>query len=214
MSKAIAHALAEAWDEWSRAASFPFMRSQQRGYCVNATRVGIQALRAFGVFAKPASVTLVVLNQAADQLARAGVPVEQWPAHAWSVGVGYGDNAVNGGWDGHLLIDGGDWALDLSGEAYERQGRIDIRGPLLLPALPPLGERQAWTFAKHTFVIERAPQHNAWRRLNGWKVRSIEAEHELVARTKRHAEHAQAVLSYVHSSACGLGPNHEGGCTP
>lgn len=181
----IPNAMADAWDKWSREPSFPFARQGTTGYCINATRIGVEALRVLGIKAKPASVQMLILNAAADQLARAGVPTDRWPEHAHSLGLGMGDDFTPGaGWDGHLVIDGFYFTLDLSGEAYARPGRITLDGPLVLPPLPALGERKVWKVASHVIVVDRAPHHNAWRSATGWTRRHREHELELVARTR------------------------------
>jgi len=188
---AIVHAMADAWDVWSKQATFPFGR-RRTGYCINATRTGIEALRILGINTKPASVTMLVLNAAAEQLLRADVPVTQWPEHAWSIGLGSSDDVgPNGEWSGHLLIDGGTFTLDLSSEVMERAGRITINCPMILPPLPSYGERAAWSTHGHTVIMERAPQHNTWRKASGWKDRHPEIERELAMRT----EHVLAVTS-------------------
>lgn len=183
--RAVAVAMAQAWDRWTHELSFPFRRARTSGYCINATRTGVEALRTLGVKAKPASVSMLVANRAADQLIRAGVPCEQWPDIAWSIGLGHSnDMDARGGWDGHLLIDGGDWCLDLAAEMLERPGLIGVSSALVLPALPPVGVRRMWEHDKHVFVLERAPQNNGWRRATGWTVQRHDVEHELAARTR------------------------------
>lgn len=184
MNGPVLDAMVLAWRQWCTEPSFPFVSTRSKGYCINATRTGIEALRILGVRAKPASVTVLVLNAAAEQLRQAEVPVERWPAHAWSIGLGV-NGEYDGGWNGHLVIDGGDFTLDLSAGVLHRPGLIAIDGPLILPALPPLGTEFRMVGEDGTVLwVHRSPQHNEWRRASGWVNRRPDVERELAARTR------------------------------
>ena len=186
MSQAHALALAQAWETWSSDPTFPYAKSKTRGYCINATRTGVDALARFGVKAKPISVGMLIANQAAVQLIDQGIPPKQWPEHAWSIGLGHGNETTpESGWNGHLVIEGTDFMLDLSAETLHRPGLIDIDGPLVLPRLPPVGEAVEWTLRGNLrLVMHRTPEHNGWRQASGWLRRDTEFTNELVRRMR------------------------------
>jgi hypothetical protein len=178
-------ALTEAWHKWSSSPDFPFAKSRSRGYCINATRTGIDALAAYGVKAKPVSVSMVIANQAASQLIEAGVPFTEWPEHAWSIGLGH-DNATSpdAGWNGHLVIEVGNYyVIDLSGEALHRPGLIEIDGPIVLAGLARVGQETHYTLDRSVVVFaQRTPEHNAWRHAPGWTTRRPLDTAELIRR--------------------------------
>jgi len=156
-------ALAQAWEQWSSEPSFPF----RPDHCVNGTRVATRVLARFGVRARPVSVTVGVYNDFAWQLAQAGVAVEDWPEHAWAVGVDDGP-AKPGRFAGHLVAEGKGWTLDISAGQFHRPGLIDSPGPILLPVeLPPHGERLVAMRPRGVLVIGRAAS-DAWRSAPGW----------------------------------------------
>lgn len=71
------------------------------GSCVASTRVGIEVLRRVGLNVKPLTCGLMVLNLEAAALYTQGVPMSQWPATAWSLGI---VPAEDGPWDAHLVV--------------------------------------------------------------------------------------------------------------
>lgn len=118
----VASALAGAWDRAR-------IHDEFKGttHCIEATKIGLEVLREFGVAARPLPCGIAVANLRAAELMDARVPVADWPANAWSVGVD--PDVVNGngvGWDGHLIIAGDCWLCDLAGEQFARPPLITI----------------------------------------------------------------------------------------
>ena len=175
--------VAGAFSAWQDEESFPF----QPRCCVNGTRVATRVLRRFGIKAKPVSVHFVLFNQQALQLWRAGVPVEEWPSEAWSLGVGPENMSAGGGvelWPGHLVAEGNGWTLDVSARQFHRPGRLTVDEPLVFDFnLPHTGGISTTDSLSQTLMIARWPDNNGWRQAPGWK-RAHEAEvDELFRRT-------------------------------
>jgi hypothetical protein len=174
-------ALGAAWDDWSRTSSFPFSPD----HCVNGTRVAIRVLERLGIAAKPMSVSIGLFNRPGWDLSEAGVPPEEWPAHAHSVGVTPGAiGPRTDRFDGHLVAEGEDWVLDVSARQFHRPGRIEHDAPLLLAdtVLPSSG----WLIVDCpgiVVVIGRTPWNNAWREASGWKREQVAEIEECLRRT-------------------------------
>jgi len=157
--------LAKAWDTWQHDPTFPF----RPDHCINGTRVGIHVLRNVGVEAKPVAVEFAILNRFAAELYLGGVPVGDWPEHAYSIGARSDHEPAEGGWAGHLMIEGEDWVMDLSARQFHRPGKIDCPGPIVLAGA--LEANNAWVDDhQQVLVIRRDPANNAWRGASGWKM--------------------------------------------
>lgn len=161
-------ALVSVWREFSHADDFPFSPD----HCINGTRVAVEVLRRFGVTAQPMSVRMVVFNSFAWDLFTHGVPISEWPAHAWSVGVGPGMDTQPGRWNGHLVAVGEDFMLDMSAGQFHRPGKIDMPGPLLIDgALAPDDQSLMVTGPKGLKVLYAPwPEANEWRTASGWRL--------------------------------------------
>lgn len=172
-------ALAAAWNQWWDEDGFPFSPD----CCINASRTGIEVLRQLGVKAKPLSVSIVVFNDFAWRLFQADKPTCEWPPQAWSIGVSTGQDSRPGKWNGHLMIEGDGWMLDLSARQFHRPGRITVTEPWIIP---PVEEERHTTYVddhRQVLMIARTPRSNGWRRAPGWIDRRPEVEQELLRRT-------------------------------
>lgn len=159
-------ALGPAWRRWEALPTFPF----KPDCCINAARVGVEVLRRFGVKARPVSVELLLINRFGLQLMEAQVPVDQWPAHAHSIGITPGADFAHreDGWPGHLMIEGDDWTIDLSARQFARPGKLIVDGPWMLPPIPR-GERLVLVDDyRQALVVSRWAGNNGWRRAPGW----------------------------------------------
>lgn len=184
-------AMAGAWSAWQDEPGFPF----NKDHCVNGTRVATRALPRLGVRARPVSVEFLLFNRFAWDLWHAGVGVDDWPAHAWSLGVGSSgpvssDPKGEDRWDGHLICEGAGWTLDISARQFNRPGRIVVPEPLVIPDnLPRKGHAIYTDEHGQRLFIGRWPANNAWREARGW-LRLHQAEvNEIVSRTLRLIEH-------------------------
>lgn len=168
----VVQALAVEWALWTREDGFPWTGD----HCINGTRVCIDVLSQLGVEAAPESIGFVLFNQFAYDLWRAGVPMIEWPSHAHSLGVQPGMvQTVRGQWNGHLVVDGGDWWFDPSSQQFHRPGRINVPVPFVFPVpLPPLGTQDEMRL-NHGLVllVHRWPENNAWRTASGWTRKQI-----------------------------------------
>ena len=166
--------LARAWHDWQQQDSFPF----RPDHCINGTRVAVRTLERFGVRAHPVSVQFLLFNRFAWELYNAGVPVDDWPEHAWSLGVGPREEIRDEDhFDGHLVCEGEDWTLDISAGQFDRPGRIVVPGPKVFHQRLPFGEQFVTFGDSHgqLLAIARWPENNSWRLAGGWK-RLHEAE--------------------------------------
>ena len=178
--------LSEVWGEWQREPRFPF----RKDHCVNGTRVAIEVLHRFGVEARPLSVAFILFNRFAWELYNEGVPADEWPEHAWSLGVGPEgmtvsiDDQGEDRWNGHLVAEGDNWTLDISAGQFDRPGRIVCRGPRVMPALPAKGWVEMIDNFGQILAIRRWPENNAWRHAPGWKRLHAAETAELEARLR------------------------------
>jgi hypothetical protein len=159
---------------------FPLENSSRTGYCINGSRIAISVLTRLGITARPVSVTLAVFNQQAADLWLNDVPMDEWPAHAHSIGVGFPDDPAPGGWKGHLVVEGDDWTMDVSAEVLDRPGLIISKGAVVFPGKLDYeeGVPTAWHDQHHQlWVFQRTPANNTWRNARGWKL----SDHNLEA---------------------------------
>lgn len=173
-------ALAQAWNSWWDEPSFPYTSD----CCINAARVGVEVLKRLGVPAKPVSVRIFLFNRFAWDLYRKGVPIGTWPEHAWSLGVGDRDGFDEPGrWNGHLMVEGDGFLLDLSARQFDRPGRIVVNEPWVIP--PLRYDPDAYTDELgQVLLVKRWPQANGWRNAGGWINRRMAVEHEALRRTQ------------------------------
>ena len=105
--------------------------------CILATRTLIEVADYYGIPAEPVVTTCGVYNRAALELRDAGVPVSEWPAHAYSVGTSPSPNHAlgnKGGFDGHLIaiIDG--HLIDAATTQFARPAYgIELPAPICIP---------------------------------------------------------------------------------
>ena len=128
---------AEVPAEIQRRNPLAVQRAARRGSCVQSTRVGIEALRYFGVEAKPLVTLLMTGNAAWVEWMGQDVPPLPMPDPVWAVGT---DPEQQGerGYPAHLVIayDGG--LLDLDAGFYTRPERhIHIPPTVFLPLMEP-----------------------------------------------------------------------------
>lgn len=111
--------------------------------CIQSTRIGLDVLANLGIQARALPCAIVVRNAEAVDASLRGLPVQDWPPSAWSVGIDpdappadsgvdkttstlFGGGKVfdnrtgERGWNGHLIIEGGGWLLDLSANQFSR----------------------------------------------------------------------------------------------
>jgi hypothetical protein len=170
---------AEVPVEIYRRNEYELLRSQQRGSCVQATRMGIEALRYFGVHAKPL-VTLLMVGNAAwvDWMADPDRSPDNWPDDVWSVGT----DPVPGkerGYPAHLVIEIDGMLLDLDTRFAARPEKgIHVPDTLYLPIRPegmspdllagtPLDEGGIALYRPHTPKVDFHAS-GAWKDSRKW----------------------------------------------
>ena len=96
--------------------------------CIATTRVLIDTAREFGIPLRPWAANAKVFTDTAWELARAGVPLDQWPDGAWSISI---DRRNSGAGVGHIVALSPARMIDAS---IDQTARPD-RG---IPELPPV----------------------------------------------------------------------------
>lgn len=114
------------------------MRELQIGRCIQATRVGLEALRYFGVEAKPLVTLMMVGNAAWAEWMLAGSP-QPMPDEVWSVGIDPKECGRRG-FPGHLVILVEEHLLDLDAGLYARPQHGIFVPPTILTPVRPMRE--------------------------------------------------------------------------
>jgi hypothetical protein len=153
------------------------------GLCLNATRVGFEALRYFGIPSTPVVLSAIAANRewlewrskwddAESQLA-----VGPMPGEAWSVALGFGQNPSKlggSGYDAHLALAvgaGGYLLVDLdSGQMSRPERGIHVEPGVVVPwdgkaAWVELPEGGAIAYGLHV-ATEPLPNY---RQAGGWR---------------------------------------------
>lgn len=112
-------------------------RAAHRGRCVQATHVGLDALRYFGIEAKPRVTLMMVGNEAWAEWMLAGSP-QPMPDPVWSVGID--PNAEGRGFPAHLVIEIDGQLLDLDAGFYSRPHKGIHVPPTILTPIRPMVE--------------------------------------------------------------------------
>jgi hypothetical protein len=150
-------------------------RSVNRGRCVQATRVGIEALRYFGITGKPLVTLMLTGNAAWAEWMLAGSP-QPMPDEVWSVGINPNDDGP--GFPAHLVISLDGLLLDLDAGFYARPERgIHVPPTILAPieqkiedgpiAGVDLDEGGAIIYGRH-FAPPQYTGSGAWKNTATW----------------------------------------------
>lgn len=145
-----------------------------RGTCIESVRMVLPVLGRLGVACKPLPCAVWAGNQLAWQLFQAGVRVADWPPEAHSVGVDpdQGHRRGERGWNGHLVVAGDDWLLDLTAPQLHRPDRgVNVRGAVLATDTPaPPRDRPLVLGADDTTLIYTPrPELARWRVTDAWR---------------------------------------------
>lgn len=150
---------------------YDVLREQKRGSCVQATRVGIEALKYFGIQTKPL-VTLMGVGNAAwvEWMDTGGPAVSDMPDEAWAVGTDPRAKAGERGYPAHLVIEIDGCLLDLDAGISARPEReIHVPPTLLIPLRE--GEVIATTMLEAggmAFYKAHKPKEN-FREIGAWR---------------------------------------------
>jgi hypothetical protein len=73
--------------------------------CISSSRILLEVLQRRGISGRVMPVSAGAFNETAARLVLDGVPMQEWPDEAWSVGIGaIAEVGPQGGWDGHLVV--------------------------------------------------------------------------------------------------------------
>lgn len=114
------------------------LRQWKPNSCIVSTRIGQLVLARFGFTARPVVTAVVAANAEAAKLIERDIPLSQWPASAWSVGVAAQGDHHPGGFDGHLVlvlrrqVGLRRLLIDLSADQMDRPHRgVRVPGPVI-----------------------------------------------------------------------------------
>jgi len=143
--------------------------------CIASARAVIDVCGYFGIKAKPQPVRLMVWNRLGAELAAAKLPVDQWPAAAWSVGIEATGDYGNGRWDGHLVAVTGTHLIDASLDQASRPDKGITVGPRaeLLPAGWP--QRIVRAAPRGAVVAWEPVEDEHYRDSPNWKPSAVRA---------------------------------------
>jgi hypothetical protein len=158
------------------AARAAVLRRYRPDSCIATTRVVIEALRYFGVTARPWAVDLQIYNAAA-WAARAGdVPAADWPDDAWTIGIAPAGYAASGATDqnnvGHVVAVTAGRLVDASIDQASRPAKGLTLTPVV--AALPDGFNPADTTATIGYTLDgvhllyRASGSGEFRRSRNW----------------------------------------------
>ena len=114
-------------------------RQVDRGRCVQATRVGLEALAYFGVTAKPLVTTMMAGNEDWVRWMLDGYP-QPMPEEVWSVGIDPEPRSEHRGYPAHLVIEIDGLLLDLDAGLYARPHKGIHLPPTIFTPLRRQGE--------------------------------------------------------------------------
>jgi hypothetical protein len=142
--------------------------------CISSVRILTEVLDYFGHSSEPLPCTTMVFNAKGYELAEQGVPVDQWPPEAHSVGaLGSGrlKPEVNG-WDGHLVALVEDhWLVDPSLDQFSRPERGITTVPVVLDVTMWTDRSRACQWGRpdgQVLVYQVMPSPGPWRESPDW----------------------------------------------
>lgn len=151
--------------------------------CIASSIIGQKVLAEYGITSRLVTVSATAYNDLWVQMRRDGIPPEEWPENAWSLGI-VGTDTVdheNNRWDGHLVLvlrwDGRRLLLDLSADQMSRPERdLVIPGPigLFLPRLWTPQDPGITRLPETNVTVEYVPRLGA----EGWKQVKDAQRHE------------------------------------
>jgi hypothetical protein len=150
--------------------------------CILGTRVLTEALAYFGVSARPTPVRVLATNRAGLSAMEAGLPVDQWPDEAWSVGVDdrHPDHDLAATvsrrrFPGHLVAVADGWLLDPTAEQLNRPARgLWVEGTVGAPVPEPWSDEAPMVLVDEdrgtTLVYSPSPlRPHTWQQAPDWR---------------------------------------------
>jgi hypothetical protein len=164
---------AEVPVEIYRRNEYEVLRASARGSCVQATRMGIEALKYFGVKAKPLVTLAITGNAAWVEWVKLEDPTAPWSDEVWSVGTDPKQKPGERGYPAHLVIEIDGQLLDLdAGFCARPEKGIHVPDTVLLPltahgAAMDLAEGGVLLYRYHTPTVDYR-KSGAWRDSQKW----------------------------------------------
>lgn len=141
------------------------------GKCIEATRYLIEALRPLGIKARPLPCAIVVANNAAIDPILQGLPADQWPADAWSIGVDPNQPHPGSQWNGHLIAEHELFICDLSLGEMSRPAKNLHLEPTVIPRALLTQTDQGFIARNEStlLMVFPRPELAAWRKGSAWR---------------------------------------------
>lgn len=149
------------------------LRASKRGSCVQATRMGVEALKYFGVEAKPLVTLAITGNAAWVEWMKLEDPDAPWSDEVWSVGTDPNLKEGERGYPAHLVIEIDGQLLDLdAGFSARPEKGIHVPATVLLPLTEfgagiDLDEGGVLLYRRHSTKVDYR-QSGAWRNSQKW----------------------------------------------
>ncbi len=145
-----------------------------QGACVASTRVVIEVLSRYGIECRPMPCSVSLFNQQAAHLTVDRVPMDRWPAEAWSVGVAAREDPSPLPWDAHLVaewrIGGVSGILDADLGFQERPDYDMPARPVSVRYLRPKARTATCEIDGRTSVIwELKPHLTQFKQTPAWR---------------------------------------------
>lgn len=180
-------------DEWSVIARREVERGLTVAHCILGTRTLLEVLHQLGVAADAVPVEALVANQLAAGLLGQGIPYQEWPPEAWSVGASIDVSGT--GYPGHLVlvadVEEGRYLIDSSTRQFFRP-----QYGIMTPWAMHVGIDEAWPrdgvgmrYQAGTWEISWRPcpaLGNRHRTASDWKRGRTTYVPELLDRVSQH----------------------------
>lgn len=175
--------------------------------CILQCRVLLEALRNFGIAAKPMPVDVHILNPPYHRHVEDGTGVETeaelMALHAadgsWTIGLGVGEGAPGKWSNGHLIVLGDGWMADPSlGQASRPDRDINLE-PLLAPVSADFwAGRRNWLIMNGCALGYASTHNDKFRDLPDWTVRHAGID-RLVSQTIWAIKRCESTKPMEHS---------------
>lgn len=154
--------------------------------CIASVKILSEVLDYFGHSSEPLPVIVCVFNAPAFQSLTAGIPMEDWPEEAWSVGITGTGESKEKRWDGHLvaMVDG-KWLVDPSLDQASRPARNITMSPVVLDATEwnEHDRKDTWSWQRAdgvTLMYKLMPKPGMWRNAPDWTSKRESARRRVV----------------------------------
>lgn len=164
------------------------------GLCIEEARRAVAVLSRLDIPAKASATRCMAANAAAIPVLAAKLPIEEWPADAWSVGTEIGACQAEStaepfrrqGWSGHVVVIGDGWLLDLTAPQFSRPLKgIHVPGPITTGYDAAMGVAHYNLALGGLVLYHPQPKVAKFRTSNAWQGAQMADIDELVRMVER-----------------------------